>query len=324
MTGPYAVMYAGDPLNPASFESNFQAVADANWHTIYLKFVHVANADSKPRLPIGGLTFNGDAFFSGGKIHDYNGQPNFADWSNTLLKLKKDGSVKEIYLSVGGGSGTKPNEQVIDFTTIHGIYTAHGNSFKNTELETNFKALRDSFQSIGGTPLIDGIDMDCEDGYTYKDSFIAFCELISELNWKISVAPYMEMEDFWIPVLQALKGKVQRINLQSGALDAANWVAQFQKAGINIDDYVLGDLARFWGNNSWFGECPDDVKAYLQGRSKGITSVVTGGFIYDMDWIVSPDRNHQPPCSVGDGYPTMKQYADAIRAGLAQEVLTSR
>jgi hypothetical protein len=324
MKGPYAVVYAGDPLNPDNFETNFAAVREANWHTIYLKFLHVSNSTSDLK-PVGSLYFNGDPFISQGKVLHEEGHQNFTFWNETLLNLKKYGGVQKIYLSIGGGSGSKPDEQVIDFQTIYGIYQDNGFSFKGSQLETNLKALRDSFQSVSGTPLIDGIDMDIEDHYEYQDSFIALCELVSELNWQISVAPCdnSKLTPFWIPVLQALKGKVQRINLQSNAPNASDWVTQFGDSGIHIDDWILGDLATYWTGSGWLGDCPDQVTAFLQERRLKVESnVVTGGFIYDMDWIVGAPTSFGAPC--GNVFPTMKMYADAILAGMADKVVASR
>jgi hypothetical protein len=318
MDGPYIALYAGDPLNPGNFDKYYEYTKGAGWTAIILSFLHVSNDVSDPHTDLGyRLYFNKDPIVQDGKY-----LPHFGKWNDQLVKLKQNSSITKIYLSIGGGY------PVVDFQTIQTIYKNNGDKFDNTLLAKNLIALR------AALPAIDGIDMDCEDSDNIENvpAFTAFCKLVSGLKWSLTAAPYENLNSFWIPALKLMPGLFERMNLQSGAANPKTWVDEFKAIGINTDNYiVLGDLARYWdpdangGRGDWGGDCPPTVKDFLRLRRQGIEQSVSGGFIYNMDWILNPDPppSHGPPCEL-EHNPIMEEYVDAVREGMKAGATVSK
>ena len=283
MSTPNIALYAGGPLGPAEISQNMAATQQAGWTTIILGLFHIG----RPQIPgqnYGDLIFNDEPTVVSGKYVAN------SSWPGNVAQLKQSGSsVTKIYASVGGGY------TVEDYGTLQQIYQANSNSFSGTNLEQNFKLLRQTF------PAIEGIDMDCEDNYDLP-SFLAFCELLIGMGFDITFCPYQN-ENFWTAALSQLEGSnpgaVKWWNLQcyDGGwnntpqpwADAINAVLP----SFSTNDFILA--------SDWTDDSPSAVTSKFSSFS-GAPSL-GGGFIWDMNGILS-------------GGSTMADYVNAIKNGL--------
>jgi hypothetical protein len=310
MDGPNIAMYAGDPLGPAQFDGNLPAVKSANWTTVILSFVHISD-EERFKKPDGSILFFNEARF----IEDQQVLPPFATWNASLAQLKQGGTISKLYMSIGGG------DPVRDFKTIQRIYSNNGNSFDKTPLLKNLVWLRNSF------PVIDGIDMDCEDIYD-QASFLAFCKLVHDIGFEITFCPW-EKPDFWI-------GSLQQIQESTWGLDAVKWfnlqsyaftdppaapgvwadLIKKQMPGFNTDSFILaGAWARYKNSpTSWDKACPGQVEDTLKYLIKSGHNSVGGGFIWNMDCMLQT-TNDPGGCN---GIKTMKDYVAAINEAMEE------
>ena len=76
-----------------------------------------------------------------------------AEWPAQVAKLKQQGSVRDVFLSVGGPPGYWP-----DFANIAKMFAQDDGA----QLKRNLVALKDAF-TFDGRCVIDGFDIDCEE-----------------------------------------------------------------------------------------------------------------------------------------------------------------
>ncbi len=306
MDGPNIAMYAGDPLGPAQFDGNLPGVKAAGWTTVILSFLHVS--DQRSNKPDGSILFFNEIPF----IEDQRILPPFTAWNASLAQLKQSGAISKLYFSIGGGP------PVVDFTTIQRIYSDNGNSFDKTLLLKNLVWLRNSF------PMIDGIDMDCEESYD-QPSFVAFCKLVHDIGFEITFCPW-ERPDFWIGSLQQIRGSawganaVRWFNLQSYAFNPNGplpipgvWADLItdRMPGFNTNGFILaGAWARSKNGTtgSWEKACPGQVEDTLKNFKQSGHGSLGGGFIWNMDCMLETTTD---PAGC-NGIKTMKDYAAAI------------
>jgi len=311
MDVPNIALYAGDPLGPDQINNNLQATKTAGWTTIILAFLHVSDERWKP-IPEGGiLFFNGKEFINQRQLNK-----DFQNWNAALTQLKQ-GTKMKLYLSVGGGWPVR------DFDTIKRIYQEAGNTFNDTPLLKNLATLRQLF------PVIDGIDMDCEDEYD-KPSFQAFCRMVHDIGFDITFGPAdSNYTDFWIDSLKSLYESwgpqaVKWFNLQCYANTyPKDWVPLI-KASIptfDTDNFIVaGDIACYLDPlKGWYQSCPGVVEDNLKTRKKEGLNSVGGGFIWCMDNILETTKD---PAGC-NGVKTMENYAKAILEAMEESLVTA-
>lgn len=291
--------YGEGILYPPKLKTHTSTIQNAGWDTILIGLFHLSTT--------GEIGFNNAQIIS--KADGYFGD---ANWASQLTDLLTGGEVKTLIASFGGGG-------VGDFNNIKNIYKNNNKSFSGTNLESNFKTFKKTF------PMIDIIDMDCEDEYN-QDSFVAFCQLLITIGFEVTFCPYALNEiDFWTGSLASLEksnpGKVLRWNLQcydgGGLNNPKKWAKAIKKAipSFNTDGFIwAGDWSRNYNKNraQWVGNCPPAMQTHLAGF-KGEPSI-GGAFLWTIDQIeayaheqtINPDPN---PC----GTITQIEYVQAIK-----------
>jgi hypothetical protein len=126
MTSLNVAAYGQGMMYPPSLAPNMATIQTAGWTSIILGLFHIDN--------VGDLSFNDTVIITAGS---YVGDP---EWPGQLAQLLSgQGSTITTLLASFGGWG------VGDFTNILNIYTANGNSFQGTQLQTNFQVLQQTF-----------------------------------------------------------------------------------------------------------------------------------------------------------------------------------
>jgi hypothetical protein len=309
---PNIALYAGDPLGPDNINVNLQATLEAGWTTIILSFLHISDDRWLP-VPDGGILFyNGKEFINQRQLNK-----DFEHWNAALTQLKQ-GTIKKLYLSVGGG------DPVIDFQTIKKIYEAAGNTFNDTPLLKNMVKLKELF------PIIDGIDMDCEEAFD-EPSFLAFCQMVNSIGFDITFCPaFTYSVNFWVNSLKSLTEKygpqaVKWFNVQCYAGTAPFQWVQWIKAAMpefDTDDFIVaGDIGRYKDPlKGWYQSCPGTVEDNLKMRKGQGLKSVGGGFIWCMDNILETTKDPNNGCG---GIKTMTNYARAISEAMLEGLVTA-
>lgn len=307
-------------------------VRNAGFTTIVFGMFHIGNeAEKKPGMKEGDIIFNGDEPVV---VRDGNSFPLSPDdhhWPGVIGQLKGFGStVNKIYASFGGAAGA-----VRDFETIKKIYVDHGNSFDGSPLKANLLRFRDIF------PMIDGIDMDCEETYDHA-SFVAFCKLLRLMNFDITFCPYCDPDqgpkdpkwhelNFWTKALKEIEegdpDAVKWWNLQCYAGGIGNdpqvWAQAIKNVtGRSVENYIIpGDWSRFWNPRmnwdpkkrqyipGWDGHCPAAMTEKFLEFSK--QPCVGGGFIWDLDLIAKTQNDTNNP-SYGPACPGDPTHLDPV------------
>ncbi|MDB6166645.1 MAG: hypothetical protein JWQ83_1785 [Lacunisphaera sp.] len=317
------VLYGLNRLGPYNIGSHAEYVRKSGFTTVVMGMLHIGNPAVKSTTQLGDIIFNGDEPLV---IRD--GAPPFPlvegrqkaeceAWPGEIAGLKDPSSpVTKIYASVGGAAGI-----VRDFETIKAIYEANKNTFDNTGLERNFRALKRLF------PAIDGIDMDCEETYDLP-SFVAFCVMLQKIGFDLTFCPFSHFEqEFWVNALFALHELsllryVKWVNLQCYAGGSRNipeeWATAIGKRFRQppLKDFVVpGRAARFKNDEgNWDGECPQTIAEEFSKYRKDLFS---SGFIWEMDLIIATEngKDKDKACSPGEPI-TLAAYAGALKKGL--------
>ena len=331
MDTPNYVLYALNLLGPYMIDLHLEPVKKSGYTTIVVGMLHIGNPEVKSTTQWGDIIFNGDEPLV---IRDRKGpfplvtaekKTACLAWPGQIAALKgQSSSVTQVFASVGGGGWDPVNRRplVRDYESIQAIYKANGNTFENSVLERNFTAFRKVF------PAIDGIDLDCEETYDH-DSFVAFCEMLIRIGFALSFCPYQE-QSFWVEALveldkRGLMDHVKWWNLQcydgGSRNDPGEWAAAIRAAFTPppTRNYIVpGDVAKFWNNDHWDGNCPTFL---AQNFSRFPKDGLAGGFIWVMDQIISAEeRAHNPgyqdPCPSETMPRNMAGYLAAMKKGL--------
>jgi hypothetical protein len=283
----------------------------SGWTTLVLGLFHIG------RTEISGQK-DGDIIYNSGKNlivsdgqYNPNNDPLILQWPDKLAGLmnnKKD-NLKYLCASIGGGGLDKDGTPLVkDYETIQRIYIDHNKSFSGSVLEKNFMTFKKQF------PMIDIIDMDCEEIYYIKlKSFVDFCEMIKGIGFGITFCPYGDME-FWNAALSELKKKnirIEWLNLQcyDGGKDndVQKWADMIK--GQDKDCAILvGDWSPFIDQGTWKGHCPAELQQWIHDKKyphNGAVDSVGGGFVWTLDNII----NSSSHCNGS----TMIDYVQAIQ-----------
>jgi len=280
-------MYPPSATQPVG--TTIQQIQASGLTTVILSLMHIGrDYDINPPQITGDLYFNDTLIFSKGA---YVGS---SDWINSSspdnINQLIGGSVTQVEMSVGGGG-------VKDFETLKLIYEANHNSFQGTNVQQNFVTLKQTL------PVVTIIDMDCEETYD-QASFVAFCQMLIAIGFKITFCPYA-VPEFWTGSLAALNesnpGDVAWWNLQcydgGGGNDPQTWAGYIADVipGFETTGYILA--------GDWTNDPPADMQQLMQGFAN--ESSVGGGFIWTIDSTIE-----------AGGTSTLASYVTAIQDGL--------
>jgi hypothetical protein len=252
-------------------DQKINQIASAGWTSIILGLFHPHQDGT---IYFNDTTIINNGVFIGDKA-----------WPSSLSLLKGKGNLESLSASIGGGG-------VGDFKNIKNIYDKNNSSFEGTQLQKNFQTLK---SQIGA---IDIIDMDCEDLYD-QNSFVAFCEMLIQIGFKISFCPYC-FTDFWVGSLAAIEktypGSVVRWNLQCYDGGTGNNPQVWAKAiRDEIPDF---NTTNFIIAGDWTNDTPKEVTSLFSKFEN--MDCAGGGFLWTLDAIY-PDE--------------MSNYINAIKEG---------
>lgn len=214
---------------------------------------------------------------------EYVGKP---EWPALVVSLEQEPTtVTRTEFSVGAWG-------VPDFDNIAALIEAEGTG-PDSVLYRNFAKLKEII------PTIDAINYD-DETYYQPNPTIAFSLMLSELGYKITFAPYDNM-NFWVAVYDYLEsvqpGLVDRVLLQvyagGAGNDPADWSAAFEGVEIEVGLWSLH------GEGCNQGETPEEVQTRLEGWS----DVTVGGWLWLLDDLLACDAEA-----------TLEDYAAAIDA----------
>jgi hypothetical protein len=270
--------------NPQPVPTTIAQLQASGFNTLILGLFHIGRdySISPPQI-------NGDLYYNNTLVISKGTYVGDAAWPNLIDSIIGSGSgVTKICASIGGGG-------VMDYETIQKIYAANGHSFSGTNLMLSFQTFRKTF------PAIDIIDLDCEETYD-QPSFVAFCQMLIGLGFKITFCPYT-YQDFWNGALKALNtsnpSAVVWWNLQCYDGGYGNvpdtWAAGIRSAvsGFNTNGFIVA--------GDWTNDTPSGVQALMSSFS-GQASV-GGGFLWTLDNMIG-------------GAGSMSAFAQAVRNGL--------
>lgn len=307
MTAANVVSYAWMDLGPGQIQKYLADIEQSGVDTIVLWAMHIGTP-LKPDQQFADLIYNDPpVFVRGGKFNPFD-SPEVAAWPAQIAELKKNGSVKKVFFSIGGAS-----QWVQDFRTIEYLQQYGADHL----LLENFRALREAF-TVDGVCVIDGFDIDSEEDlrqFTIPD----FCRMLFGLGFEVTFCPYGNPES-WAVLMKDLWDigyKVSWWNLQCYAGGDYNpkildqWVKALSSVvgegqGAN---YLVPGLAVAGTTDSGPKDpkCPSAMQEFfLKNRKLGLA----GGFLWHYDFIVkNTDR-------CGDSVPKLGDYVKAIRKGL--------
>jgi hypothetical protein len=268
--------------NPQPVPVTITQLQASGFNTLILGLFHIGRdySISPPQI-------NGDLYYNNTLVISQGTYVGDATWPGLVASISGSG-VTQTCASIGGGG-------VMDYETIQKIYAANGNSFAGTNLMKSFQTFRTTFPTVGI------IDLDCEETYD-QPSFVAFCQMLIGLGFKITFCPYT-YQVFWNGALKALNisnpGAVAWWNLQcydgGTGNDPDTWAAGIRNAvaGFNTDGFIVA--------GDWTNDTPSGVQALMSSFS-GQASV-GGGFLWTLDNMI-------------DGAGPMSAFAQAVKTGL--------
>jgi hypothetical protein len=237
------------------------------------------------------------------------------DWIN---KLKAGGTVKQVFISIGGW-------RVGDFKNIYQVLNTPGGA----------RLLGENFGALAAALPIDGFDFDMEEWGDNGFPDIEFITSIAQLtalihkqcNMAVTYCPY-DNEQNWLRILQMVYTNnnqeqiVSAYNLQcySGGTgnNPSEWAETLQSnassTGItNGAAFVIPGYACIGTSDPLNGTgCPSDIQGQFAGLSKSDPGI-SGGFVWKMSAILA--NAGSASCN---GTPvTATAYATAISQGLA-------
>ncbi len=209
----------------------------------------------------GELNFNAE--FPLVRDGEYIGGKKYSDFKNDVASLKQGSSnITKINFGLSGwGSKT--------FDNIKSLIKVHGTG-KSSVLYRNFRALRENF------PDVDAIDFDDESTYDLP-SATKFGIMLSEIGFKVSIAPYAMKDTFWAPLVRGIEkkrpGTIDAVYLQCYSGGAWNNPGDWQSAFPHIPVYPGLDT----NSGEWH------IQTRLNGWKKN--QDITGGWLWLYDQI---------------------------------------
>jgi hypothetical protein len=192
---PYnSVAYIREAGGPGELEKHVADIQGSGLTTVILSGLHMGWPEEYPAQKFGDFIYNNypdNLIVRGGKFNP-NGTDAIKRWPAQVAKLKQQGSVSSVFLSV---AGVLP--WWADFANIQKMF-AEG---KAGMLKQNIVALREAF-TIYGVCAIDGIDIDCEEDVS-QDTIVRFCEMVFDLGFKVTFCPYINVS-WWQDCMQTL------------------------------------------------------------------------------------------------------------------------
>jgi hypothetical protein len=320
--------YLGDEGAPGSIQKHIADIQASGLTTVILIALHVGRKMKKyPDMNIGDLMYNhypDGLLVSGGKFNPKNNSA-IAVWPGQVAQLKQQGSVRKVFISVGGQGGYNQERDVFDFRTIQKMFTEG----KEGILRDNIAALKAAF-TINRVCAIDGFDIDCEEKdvgepgeKVDENTIVKFCQILFEHEFAVTFCPY-ESDTWWRDCMQKLwkQGhKVSWWNLQCYAGGSGNqddlspWYralsavvypqapASFLVPGLAVKSAkdVLPETDRL---------CPTGPKSFYT-TFRGLNNPrLAGGFLWNYDALVGQS-------TVCSGQNHLSAYVQAITGALA-------
>jgi hypothetical protein len=298
--------YCAGYLGPGSIQTYLPDIQRSGLTTAILWAVHVGQP-SDPGQHYGDLDFNDadNLFISQGVFNPLNSSA-VAAWPQQVAQLKQGSSVGRIFFSIGGGG-------VGDFTNIQHMLQ---NGMTDV-LEENFAALKKAF-TVGGACVVDGFDLDCEEGVD-ESTIVSFSHILFDLGFEVTFCPYGN-PSWWQSCMQALWNQgltVSWWNLQCYAGGNGNgtgltsWIDSLAAVVGKADaaSHLMPGLAVKGSESD--GKCPTgsgSIEATFAGWS-GLG--LRGGFLWTYDDIVKNGGKDLCP-----GAADLAAYASAITDGL--------
>jgi hypothetical protein len=302
--------YCSGILGPGQIQNQIADVQGSGLTTVILWALHIGRT-SIPEQQYGDLIFNDfpqGLLVSGGKFNPGNSTA-IAAWPTQVAQLKQGGSVSKIFISVGGAP-----PWVEDFTTL-----AH--MFKNGMAETvtaNIGELQAAF-TFDGTCVIDGFDIDCEEGFD-QSTVVQFCEILFRYGFEVTFCPF-DRADWWQGCMQALWSQGMQVswwNLQcyAGGHDNRDNLSTWLDALAGVvgepaaSSYLVPGLAVAGANDTWDGQCPTGANSICTTAAGWSNLGLPGAFVWKYDSIVA----NPTLCS---GNSKLAAYVAAINDGLS-------
>ena len=322
-------LYAASNDDVPRVKGNVQTFLTSGLNTVILGLFHIGrDFDIDPPQRLGDIYFNDTLVFSQGNYVGYGSNAgDTASWAQLLASLSEGGRITQVLGSIGGA-----NNVIYDFRAIQKIYEANGGSFRGTNLERNFRKLREVL------PTISIMDMDNEEtGFVSQESFSAFCRMLvqKEMGFAITFCPYTD-QNFWTGALKALSdsdpGAVKWWNLQCYAggdgNDPQTWAGYISQAIPNFDTtgYIMGsDWSRFYNteDQQWEGDLPFSTcpggSVYTLFKPWSSENSIGGGFLWNADQVFEYEADNQKygrdPCYDVSGS-SLAQYVSAMAKAL--------
>ena len=312
---PEVAAYCLGKLGPGKIQNYLPYVRQSGLTVAILSFLHIGRPEIEGQK-YGDLIYNGfpdDLLVSDG-VFNNPAQPQVAAWPKQVADLKRDSSVKKVFLSIGG----QGYDNIRDFRTIEYML----NNGLADVLERNFSVLRQSFLTNAGTCAIDGIDLDCEEDVD-PDTIIDFSRRLFKLGYEVTFGPY-RYPTLWEDCMHQLWSEGHRVswwNLQCFDGGFKNrpliqlWLDGLARV-VGKDDagsYLMPGLA-VQGEGQANGQCPTgagSVEETFSGwRDLGLR--LRGGFLWNYDVI----NENAGRVLCGSTPVVVNDYVNAINRGL--------
>lgn len=298
------VAYCSGDLGPGNIQKYLAQIQQSGLTTAVLWAVHIGRP-SIPGQKYGDLIFNDmpNLFVSQGAFNP-SGSPAIAAWPGQVAQLKQKSSVSRIFFSIGGA-----NPPVYDFTSIQ-YMLQHG--MKNV-LVDNFTCLKKAF-TVNGTCVIDGIDLDCEEGVD-ENTMVVFCQILFGLGFKVTFCPFTS-SGWWQSIMQTLWNQNMKVswwNLQcyagGGGNQPSDWIKTLAKivGAQAAPSYLIPGLGV--QDSDGGGQCPFGSGSICQTFAGWSSLKLPGGFLWNFDTMSSGAG-----CT---GPVTLPAYVNAINQGLS-------
>ena len=309
---PDVAAYCLGKLGPGQIENNLWNIQHSGLTVAILGLLHIGRPEIAGQN-YGDLIYNSypeNLLFRNGVFNPQN-SPAITAWPKQVALLKRDSSVKKIFLSIGGqGDGN-----ILDFQTIQAMLESNLAGV----LEQNFFMLRQLFVTDNGDYAIDGIDLDCEE--TVKDStIISFSRMLFRLGFEVTFSPY-EDPNRWLRYMTALWSEGHKVswwNVQ--CFDGGKWNRDKIRMWNNVVEelvkhdagsYLMPGLAAY---GEMDGQCPTGAGGIedIFSKWRDLELGLRGGFLWNYDAI--NDNSGKIVC--GDTPVDLADYVQAITRGL--------
>jgi hypothetical protein len=193
---PYnSVAYVREAGGPGELDKHVADIRGSGLTTVILIGLKLGWPDDDPKQKVGDIFYNAypaNLIVSGGKFNP-NGTQAIHDWPAQVAQLKQQGRVSSVFLSFAGLRPYSADFEIIQALFMLGQIDA---------LKQNIVALKEAF-TFDGHCVIDGFDLDCEEGCIRQDTIVRFCRMAFDLGFRVTFCPYMNMT-WWQGCMQTL------------------------------------------------------------------------------------------------------------------------